>query len=113
MSFMAANVLDPPVIAHMVYFTLKDPSDRAQQKLIGDARRYLREIPGITFFAVGKRVPDLVRPVNVQDFHVGLHVIFSSRKAHDEYQVDARHQQFIAENKETWQQVRVFDCLAS
>ena len=61
----------------------------------------------------GTRIADLTRPVNVRDFHVGLHVIFSSRKAHDEYQVDARHQQFIAENKDSWQQVRVFDCLAS
>ena len=62
---------------------------------------------------MGTRVGDLVRPVNVQDFHVGLHVVFSSRKAHDEYQVDARHLQFVAENKETWQHVRVFDCVVA
>jgi hypothetical protein len=110
---MSPNVPASPVIAHMVYFTLKEPSEAAEQKLIGDARRYLKDIPGIAYFAVGTRVADLTRPVNVRDFHVGLQVIFSSRKAHDDYQVDARHQQFIAENKDTWQQVRVFDCLAS
>jgi hypothetical protein len=97
----------------MVYFTLKDPSSAAQQKLIADCRRFLPGIPGIVFFAVGTRVPDLTRPVNVSDFHVGVHVVFESRKAHDDYQVDARHQQFIVENKETWAQVRVFDCMAS
>lgn len=111
---MAANASDSQsLIAHMVYFTLKEPSASARQKLVADCRRYLREIPGIAFFAVGTRVADLTRPVNVSDFHVGLHVIFSSRQAHDAYQVDERHQRFIAENKDTWQQVRVFDCEAS
>jgi hypothetical protein len=110
---MTAQASSSATIAHMVYFTLKDPSPTAEQKLLGDCRRYLKEIPGIQYFAVGTRVSDLTRPVNVRDFHVGLHVIFESRKAHDDYQVDSRHQQFIAENKDTWEQVRVFDCSVS
>jgi hypothetical protein len=77
---------------------------------MGDCRKYLQDIPGIQFFAVGQVVPDLARPVNVRDFHVGLHVVFTSRDAHDAYQVDERHQQFIAANKDTWKQVRIFDC---
>ncbi|HET6326027.1 MAG TPA: Dabb family protein [Planctomycetaceae bacterium] len=102
-----------PLIAHMVYFTLKDPSPAAQQKLVDDCHRYLKVAPGIVYFAAGMRVADLTRPVNVTDFHVGLHVVFESRKAHDDYQVDERHLRFIAENKESWSQVRVFDCNAS
>jgi Stress responsive A/B Barrel Domain len=101
---------DSPRIAHMVYFTLKDGARANQQKLVEACHRLLEPIPGIEFFGVGTLVADLARPVNVRDFHVGLHVVFSNRKAHDEYQVDARHQRFIAENKETWQQIRVFDC---
>ncbi len=102
-----------PVIAHMVYFALKDASPAAQQKLVDDCHRYLKPVPGIVYFAAGTRVTDLTRPVNVQDFHVGLHVIFESRKAHDDYQVDERHLQFIAENKNNWTLVRVFDSNAS
>jgi hypothetical protein len=101
-----------PVIAHMVYFTLKDPSPAAQQKLVDDCHRYLKVAPGILYFAAGLRVPDLTRGVNVTDFHVGLHIIFESRQAHDEYQTSETHLKFIAENKETWAQVRVFDCSA-
>jgi len=97
-------------LAHMVYFTLKEDSPAGRQKLLESCRRHLKGIPGITFFALGTLVPDLARPVNVRDFHVGLHVAFESRKAHDAYQVDSRHLQFIAENKDTWQQVRIFDC---
>jgi stress responsive alpha/beta barrel protein len=102
-----------PVVAHMVYFTLKEASPAAQQKLIDDCYRYLKAVPGILYFAVGTRVADLTRPVNVTDFHVGLHVVFESRKAHDDYQVDERHLRFIAENKDNWAQVRIFDCNAS
>ena len=101
------------VVAHMVYFTLREPTPAAQKKLVEDCRRYLKEIPGIVFFAVGPRIADLARPVNVQDFHVGLHVIFNSREAHDRYQTDERHQRFIAENKGGWERIRVFDCAAS
>jgi plasmid stabilization system protein ParE len=97
-------------IAHMVYFTLKDASPAAQQKLVDACRRQLQPIPGIEFFAVGTVVPDLTRPVNVRDFQVGLHIVFSNRKAHDDYQVDSRHRGFIAENNENWAQVRIFDC---
>ncbi len=110
---MTGEPTSRPVIAHMVYFTLKDASAAAQQKLIDSANRLLKEVPGIVFFAVGRLVPDLARPVNVRDFQVGLHVVFESRRAHDEYQVDPRHQRFIAENNENWQQVRIFDCQAA
>jgi len=96
----------------MVYFTLKDSSQAAQQKLVDDCHRYLKSAPGIIYFAAGLRVPDLTRGVNVQDFHVGLHVVFESRKAHDDYQVSETHLRFIAENKDNWTQVRVFDCNA-
>jgi hypothetical protein len=101
------------LIAHMVYFTLKDASPAAQEKLVGDCHRYLKGAPGVLFFAAGTRVADLTRGVNVQDFHVGLHMAFESRKTHDDYQVSENHLKFIAENKDNWAQVRVFDCNAS
>lgn len=97
------------MLAHNVFFTLKDPTAAAQQKLVESCRRYLTGHDGVTFFAAGTLNPDLDRPVNDRDFHVALHVIFETRRAHDDYQVSARHQQFIEENKETWAQVRVFD----
>ncbi len=98
-----------PKLAHNVFFTLKDGSDDAIQKLISSCRKYLTDHPGTDNFAAGSLVPDLNRPVNDLDFHVGLHVVFESRAFHDEYQTSERHLQFIAENKESWKQVRVFD----
>jgi len=51
----------------------------------------------------------LCRPVNDREFHVGLHVVFRDRAAHDAYQALPQHRRFMAENKETWKQIRVFD----
>jgi hypothetical protein len=96
-------------LVHNVFFTLKDASDSARQKLADACRKHLSGHDGVVFFCVAPPVPDLARPVNVRDFHVGLHMAFNSRAAHDAYQVHPRHKQFIEENKDNWAQVRVFD----
>jgi hypothetical protein len=97
------------MLGHMVYFTLKDYSPQAIENMLAACRRYLTGHPGTLFFAVGTRTVDLKRPVNVCDFDVALQIIFASREAHDQYQVDPRHLQFVEENKAHWAQVRVFD----
>ena len=98
-----------PMLAHNVYFTLSDASEAARKKLVDDCHRYLKDHPGVIFFAAGTLVEELQRPVNDRDFHVGLHVVFRDRQAHDDYQAAESHQRFIAENKANWKQVRVFD----
>jgi hypothetical protein len=97
------------MLGHMVYFTLKDRSPAAVEKLIQDARKYLTDHPGTVFFAVGTRNPDLARPVNQADFDVALQIVFDSRQSHDAYQAAPRHEQFVEENKANWERVRVYD----
>jgi len=99
---------DSPLV-HNVFFTLKDASDAAQQALIDSAVRNLKGHDGEAYFAVCRLVPDLARPVNVRDFHVGLHIAFKDRAAHDAYQTHPRHLKFIEEGKPNWAQVRVYD----
>jgi hypothetical protein len=100
------------MLAHLVYFTLDDDSNAAQAELVASCHKYLSGHEGTAFFAVGTRVPDLQRPVNDAEFHVALQVVFEDRAAHDRYQQDPRHLQFIEENKANWKQVRVFDATA-
>jgi hypothetical protein len=99
------------MLAHNVYFTLKDDSEAAKTKLTNDCFKYLKDQPGVVFFAAGPLAEELDRPVNVRDFDVGLHIVFKDKKAHDAYQVADRHQQFIKENKDGLEKVRVFDTL--
>jgi hypothetical protein len=101
------------MLGHMVYFTLKDRSPAAIDRMVAACQKYLTNHPGTVFFAAGKLVPDLTRPVNQTDFDVALQVVFASREAHDAYQVASRHTQFIEENKANWERVRVFDAYVS
>ena len=97
------------MLVHNVYFTLNDNSPEKCQELVDACQKYLTDHSGMAFFSAGTLTPDLDRPVNDRDFDVALSVVFETREAHDAYQVAERHNQFIAENKCNWKQVRVFD----
>ena len=96
-------------VAHNVYFKLKDNSDAKVQELIDACDKYLKPQPGVAYYAAGPVAKDLDREVNDRDWDVGLHVVFKDRESHDRYQEDAKHKQFIEENKDNWAKVRVFD----
>lgn len=97
------------MLAHNVYFALKDNSAESKKKLVDACKKHLTEHPGEVFFAAGTRAEALNREVNDRDFDVALHIVFKDQAAHDKYQDHARHKQFIDENKENWKKVRVFD----
>jgi len=96
-------------LAHNVYFALKDNSEAARNKLLQACRKYLTPHPGIVFFACGVLAEELRRAVNDREFDVGLHIIFENQAAHDRYQDAPLHHQFVAENRDNWKKVRVFD----
>lgn len=96
-------------LSHIVFFTLKAPSPAAVQTLVDDCHKYLKNHPGVVFFGAGTLAEEYNRPVNDHDFHVCLNVVFESRASHDTYQIAADHLKFIAEHKESWAKVRVFD----
>jgi hypothetical protein len=98
-----------PMLSHDVYFSLKDNSPQAKQKLIAACKKYLTDHPGTIRFAVGPLAEEMKRDVNDRDFDVALHVLFKNRAAHDQYAKAERHLKFIEENKDNWKRVRVFD----
>ncbi len=97
------------MVAHNVFFTLKDRSDVAKTRLVEACRTHLKGHPGEVFFAAGVLAGDLKRDVNVTDFDVSLHVVFKTKEDQDRYQTAPRHLKFIEENRENWEKVRVFD----
>ena len=100
------------LIVHNVYFLLLDRSPEARRRLLDACRHHLPGHAGIVLFACGVLAESLAREVNDLDWDVGLHIVFRDLAAHDAYQVSGPHQQFIAENKATWNRVRVFDSVA-
>ena len=101
--------MDEQNLAHNVFFTLKDASDTAVEILVEDCYTYLKDIPGVIYFSAGRLVPEHSRDVNVTDYHVGLHVVFTNKSYHDQYQDAEKHKIFVDRNKANWSQVRVFD----
>jgi hypothetical protein len=100
----AANVL-----AHDVYFELKDDTPAARAALVAACKKYLTGHEGAVSFAAGTLAEELARPVNDRAWDVALHIYFKDKAAHDLYQEAARHKQFIAEQQGNWKTVRVFD----
>ena len=101
----------PTRVLHSVYFALGDPSPERTADLVSACHKYLNCQPGILFFAAGPLAAGLDRPVNDRDWQVALHILFIDMAAHDQYQTDPTHLQFIAEQKQHWAKVRVFDAL--
>ena len=101
--------MDKPNLAHNVFFQLKDGSNAAVETLTEECHTYLKDHPGVVYFSAGHLVAEHDREVNVRDFHVGLHVVFTDKAAHDLYQEAADHKTFIERNQANWAGVRVFD----
>jgi quinol monooxygenase YgiN len=97
------------VLAHDVFFTLKDGSKEARARLVAACKKYLAGQDGTVHFSVGTRGEEFARDVNDRGFDVALHILFKDRAAHDKYQQDPRHLRFIEAERDTWKQVRVFD----
>jgi hypothetical protein len=99
-----------PQVAHMVFFTLKDRSKGAREALVASCHKYLSGMEGAVSFSVGTIAEDVEEPgVSVRDFDVALHLVFEGKEAERKYLVHPRHKQFVAENKDSWAKVRVFD----
>jgi hypothetical protein len=97
------------MLAHNVYFTLKDRSEAPVKDLVAACKKSLAAHPGIVFFACGLREPELSRPVNDLEFDVSLHIVFETKAAHDAYQDAPLHHKFVNECRDNWAKVRVFD----
>jgi hypothetical protein len=98
-----------PHIGHMVYFKLRSATPENCKKLVDACEKYLRKHEGVVYFGTGVIGKSFDREVNDRAWDVALHVVFVNKAAHDKYQDHPEHLKFIAENKELWESVRVFD----
>lgn len=113
MAVLAAAPVSPAQtgtsFSHNVFFTLKDKSPAARERLVDACHKYLKNQRGVVYFAAGTRAEESRREVNDRDFDVSLLIVFRTSEDQTLYQQDARHQKFIDENSANWERVRVFD----
>lgn len=80
--------------SHIVIFWTDPAIPDAADVLIAGAEEYLRRIPGVQHFHVGRMVPSH-RAVVDQSYQVALNVTFADKKAEAEYQVHPLHLEFV------------------
>ena len=110
---MAAE--DPKPLAHMVFFTLKDHSAESRSKFVDSTRKHLGAIEGTTYFSVGSIAEDadVQEGASVKEWDVALHVVFPDKAAKAAYLKNPHHDAFVAENKDQFEKVQVFDSFLS
>jgi hypothetical protein len=82
------------MFSHVVIFWTDPNKPKAADDLIAGANQYLRPIPGVRHFHIGKMVPSH-RPVVDQSYQVALNLVFDTKQQQDEYQVHPMHVEFV------------------
>jgi hypothetical protein len=106
---IAASKILIIMFSHVVIFWTDPANPKAADELIAGANQFLKPIPGVLQFHVGKMVPSH-RPVVDQSYQVALNLIFPDKKSQDDYQVHPMHVQFVeGVFKRTCKMVAVYD----
>jgi hypothetical protein len=82
------------MFSHVVIFWTDPAQPTATEELLAGADKYLKPIPGVLQFHVGKMVGSH-RPVVDQSYQVALNLIFQNKKAQDVYQLHPLHVEFV------------------
>ena len=97
------------MFSHIVIFWTDPANPKAADDLREGAERYLRPIPGVQHFHIGKMVPS-TRPVVDQTYQVALNITFASKADHDAYQLHPLHVEFVEKVlKKVGKRVLVYD----
>jgi hypothetical protein len=95
--------------SHIVIFWTDPAKPDAADEVIAGANKFLKTIPGLTHFHIGKMTGS-PRPVVDQSYQVALNTVFTSKQAQDDYQVHPQHLEFIAQCvKPSVKKVTVYD----
>ncbi len=82
------------MFSHIVIFWTDPANPATADQLIAGAEKYLRPIPGVLQFHVGRMVSSH-RPVVDQSYQVALNLVFANQQAQDEYQTHPAHIEFV------------------
>jgi hypothetical protein len=83
------------MFSHVVIFWTDPAKPEAADAVIAGGHAFLKGIPGLTHFHIGKMAGSL-RPVVDQSYQVALNTVFSSKQAQDDYQTHPQHLEFVA-----------------
>jgi hypothetical protein len=97
------------MLVHSVLFYLKPDLTAAQRADFDRGVHTLATIKSVAQVHIGKPAATEKRPVIDTSYGCALTVIFKDIAAHDAYQVDPVHLKFIADCKDYWTRVQIYD----
>jgi hypothetical protein len=82
------------MFSHIVIIWTEPTIPTAADELIAGANQYLKSIPGVLDFHVG-RMATSERAIVDQTYQVALNLVFPDKKTQDAYQAHPRHIEFV------------------
>ena len=82
------------MFSHVVIFWTDPENKTAADELIEGANQYLKDIPGVLHYHIGRMVGS-PRPVVDQSYQVALNLVFPDKKSQDDYQAHPQHVEFV------------------
>ena len=96
------------MLAHHVFFWLKNPDSKEDKEKLQQGLQSLRGIESIRTIHIG--TPSSTdRPVIDRSYDFSLITFFDNMEGHDVYQVHPAHKKFIEENSSLWSKVVIYD----
>jgi len=97
------------MLVHTVIFWLKKDLSEDQQVVFTNEVKTLGEISSVESFHIGTPAPTPKRPVIEDSYDYAITVVLKDMEAHDDYQVDPIHLDFIDKCKDMWERVVIYD----
>jgi len=99
------------MLAHSVYFWLKQETSDEQCRAFRAGLESLRGIPGVAGLYVGTPADTPDRPVVDRSYTFGLIAILEDLHAHDVYQTHPLHRAFLERFASYWSKVLIYDAV--
>jgi hypothetical protein len=97
------------MLIHTVIFWLKKDLTEDQKVEFTNEVKTLGEISSVESFHLGTPAPTPKRPVIEDSYDYAITVVLKDMDAHDQYQVDPIHLDFIDKCKDMWERVVIYD----
>ncbi len=97
------------MLVHSVFFWLKPDLTAEQRADFDRGVATLANIAAVEKVYIGKPARTEKRPVIDDSYSCALTVLLKDVAAHDAYQVDPIHLKFVADCKEYWTRVQIYD----
>ena len=97
------------MFSHIVIFWTDPENPAAADDLVAGANEYLKPIPLVRLFHVGRMVTSERKDVVDQSYQVALNIVFDTKADQDAYQIHPLHLDFVAKCSKNWKRVAVYD----